>query len=266
MATDTQTEPAVDARGLGRTYGSGEVAVHALHDADLTIDRGSFVVFLGPSGSGKTTLLNMVGGIERPTDGSLSVAGDELTAMNAAQLTRFRRTGVGFVFQFYNLVPTLTALENVQLVAELATGGDGHDKHGSVPAQETAAPTDGRKASAEDLSRAALEDVGLGDRLSNFPSALSGGQQQRVAIARAVVKRPPLLLADEPTGALDLETGRQVLGQLHRTSRQYAITVMLVTHNSAIATMADRVVHLRSGAIVGDDRNATPTPPDEVTW
>ena len=227
---------------VSKRYGEGEVAVHALRDVSLAIEAGSFVVLLGPSGSGKTTLLNLVGGIEVATSGRLWVAGSELSGSRPEDLTEYRRTTVGFVFQFFNLVPSLSARENVQLVAELETGGD-----------------------AEARSDHALSAVGLADRASHFPGALSGGQQQRVAIARAVVKDPRLLLCDEPTGSLDLDTGRQVLVQLRRHTNG-GRTVLLVTHNAAIARIADRVIHLGSGQVVGDERVAAPLPPGQVVW
>lgn len=234
-------EPLIRLEHVTKRYGSGEVAVEALKDVNLSIGRGELVVVLGPSGSGKTTLLNVIGGIEPASSGTLSVDGRELGGLSEAELSTYRRTTVGFVFQFFNLVPTLTALENVQLVAELA--GD----------------------AAEQRSQAALDDVGLGDRSDHFPSGLSGGQQQRVAVARAVVKQPPLLLADEPTGSLDLEMGRQVLGLLRQVTAG-GRTVLVVTHNGAIASMADRVVRMGSGRLVGDERNPTPVPAGEVRW
>jgi putative ABC transport system ATP-binding protein len=227
--------------GVSKLYGRGEVAVHALKDVNLSIQHGQLVVFLGPSGSGKTTLLNIVGGIDIATDGRVTVDGEQITALNAGQLTDYRRRKVGFVFQFYNLVPTLTALENVELVAEL-TGARGVD------------------------ARELLAAVGLSDRVDHFPSAMSGGEQQRVAIARAIAKHPSLLLCDEPTGSLDLVTGRRVLSVLRDLQQRMGITVLIVTHNSTIAGMADRVVHLRSGEIVDDRRNEHPIPPEELEW
>jgi putative ABC transport system ATP-binding protein len=224
-----------------KVYGTGEVAVHALRGVSLEVPAGEFVVVLGPSGSGKTTLLNLVGGIEPATSGRIEVAGRELTSLDDAALTDYRRQTLGFVFQFFNLIPTLTAIENVALVAELVAAGP-------------------------DAPQRALEAVGLGERGDHFPSQLSGGEQQRVAIARALVKEPALILADEPTGSLDLETGRQVLAVLHRLSRSDHKTVLLVTHNSAIGTMADRVVRVRSGEIVEDRRQSSPVAPEAVTW
>ncbi len=229
---------------LAKTYGAGAIAVHALRDISLSLGRGEFVVMLGPSGSGKTTLLNIVGGIESPTSGRVVAGGVEVTGLDQEARTAYRREHVGFVFQFFNLVPTLTALENVQLIAEL------------------------RPADEPSLARArrALESVGLGDQVDRFPGQLSGGQQQRVAIARALVNAPSILLCDEPTGSLDLETGRSVLALLQRASREQGHTVLLVTHNSAIADMADRVLRMRSGAITADERVAQPVAAERVAW
>ncbi len=239
--TASPATPLIDLEHVSKRYGSGDVAVDALKDVSLTIARGELVVVLGPSGSGKTTLLNVIGGIEPITSGRLSVDGKDLVGLSSDDLTAYRRETVGFVFQFFNLVPTLTALENVQLIAEL--------EHGDAASR----------------SQQALAAVDLGERMDHFPGALSGGQQQRVAIARAVVKEPPLLLADEPTGSLDLSMGRQVLALL-RAAVDRGRTVLLVTHNGAIASMADRVVHVGSGELVGDEHNATPLPAAEVEW
>ncbi len=233
--------PLVRLDGVTKSYGSGEIEVDALRGIELSVPRGQFVVVLGPSGSGKTTLMNLIGGIEPPTAGSVVVAGHDLTAADDTALTEYRRAQLGFVFQFFNLIPTLTALENVALVAELV-------------------------GAPEEQARAALDAVGLGERADHFPSALSGGEQQRVAIARALVKDPPLLLADEPTGSLDLDTGRQVLAALHRACRDGGRTVLLVTHNSAIAAMADRVLRLGSGRLVRDDLVTDPVPAEAVRW
>ncbi|HSN12922.1 MAG TPA: ABC transporter ATP-binding protein [Propionibacteriaceae bacterium] len=235
-------EPIVRLAHVDKTYGAGETAVRALRDVDLEIWPGEFVVLLGPSGSGKTTLLNVIGGIEPASDGEVLIGGRHLGGLSRARLTDFRRDLVGFVFQFFNLVPTLTALENVELIAEL-TGPD-----------------------ADRRSRAALAHVGLSEVADRFPAQLSGGQQQRVAIARAVVKEPPLLLCDEPTGSLDLATGRTVLGVLRNLAREGHHTVLLVTHNSAIARMADRVVRLHSGSIAGDERSAAPVEAEDLEW
>ena len=226
---------------VSKTYRRGPSEVHALRDVSMRIDPGEFVVLLGPSGSGKTTLLNVLGTIEPPSAGTVTVSGIDVSDLRGADLTDYRRDQVGFVFQFFNLVPTLTASENVEVIAELV-GAD---------AQRRAA--------------AALEGVGLGDRLDHFPAQLSGGEQQRVAVARALVKGVPVLLTDEPTGSLDLDSGKQVLGLLRRAADD-GHTVVLVTHNSAIAQIADRVVELGDGQVRTDHRVAAPTPVEEVSW
>jgi putative ABC transport system ATP-binding protein len=242
MTTTAQTRTTLIALdGIGKRYGSGAAAVDALRDIDLEIARGELVVLLGPSGSGKTTLLNVIGGIEPPTSGHVTVAGVDLTNLDDDARTAYRRDDVGFVFQFFNLIPSLTAEENVRLVVELTD----HD-----PAAATAA----------------LAAVGMEGREHHFPAQLSGGEQQRVAIARAIAGGPQLLLCDEPTGSLDLDTGRQVLEVLQRRNREEATTTLIVTHNSAIAELADRVVRLRSGRIVDDRRNVEPTAATEVVW
>ncbi len=233
---------AVSMEGVWKTYGEGATAVHALKEVDLEVPEGEFTVILGPSGSGKTTLLNLIGSIDQPTSGSVIVEGADLGELDHDARTRFRRRSVGFIFQFFNLIPTLTAQENVELVAEL-TGKDGAER-----------------------ARDVLAQVGLGDRLDHFPSQLSGGEQQRVAIARALAKKPPMLLCDEPTGELDFETGRLILGLLRRLNREAGQTVLLVTHNAAIGEIADRVLRLRSGEIVDDRANSAPVPAEEVTW
>jgi putative ABC transport system ATP-binding protein len=228
----------IELQGVRKTYGEGPAAVHALREFDLTIPGGQLAVILGPSGSGKTTLLNLVGALDRPTAGSIRVDGIDLGSLDEAGRIDFRRARVGFVFQFFNLIPTLTARENVELVAELV----------------------GTEA------RPALEQVGLADRLDHFPAQLSGGEQQRVAIARALAKRPPILLCDEPTGELDFETGRLILALLRRLNRENGQTVLLVTHNAAIGNMADRVIRLRSGAVADDRRVSEPVAAEELTW
>ncbi len=232
--------PLICLRDAGKTYGSGEVAVRAVRGVDLEVPARQFVVLLGPSGSGKTTLLNLIGGLEAPSGGEISVAGQDVTSLDEEGRTRFRRETVGFIFQFFNLIPTLTALENVELVAELQ--GAGQD------------------------AEALLEHVGLAERSDRFPAQLSGGEQQRVAVARALAGRPRLLLGDEPTGALDLDTGRTVLSVLRRVARELEQTVVLVTHNAVIAQMADRVLRMRDGAIVGDEINERPVDPAELRW
>ena len=228
------------ARGLAKLYRMGEVEVHALREVDLDLCRGELVVVLGPSGSGKSTLLNILGGLDIPTAGTVHFFEHDLTVAGERELTRFRREHIGFVFQFYNLIPSLTARENVTLVTEIASR-----------------PMDPAEA---------LGLVGLGDRLDHFPAQLSGGEQQRVAIARAVAKRPDALLCDEPTGALDFETGKLVLDVLDRVNREVGTTIAVITHNASIAAMADRVIRLRSGRIVEIRRNARRARPEEVAW
>jgi len=228
------------ARDLSKTYVMGEVEVHALRDVNLDIYEGEFVVLLGPSGSGKSTLLNILGGLDAPTGGQARWRDHDLVGADDAELTRYRREHVGFVFQFYNLIPSLTVLENVALVNEIA------DK-----------PLDPREA---------LALVGLDKRLDHFPSQLSGGEQQRVAVARAIVKSPDVLLCDEPTGALDYETGKVVLAAIARVNEQLGTTTIIITHNAAIAGMADRVLSLGGGRIVGEQRNARRLTPEEVRW
>jgi len=224
------TEAVFEARGLTKVYRMGEVEVHALRSVDLDLYRGEFVVILGPSGSGKSTLLNILGGLDAPTSGAVRFLDHELTGAGDRELTRYRREHVGFVFQFYNLIPSLTARENVALVTEIA-------ERPMDPAE-------------------ALGLVGLSERLDHFPAQLSGGEQQRVAIARAVAKRPDALLCDEPTGALDYETGKLVLDVLERVNEELGTTTAVITHNAAIAAMADRVIRLRSGQISEIRRNA----------
>ncbi len=234
--------PALRLEAVSRTYGSGPTAVDALKDVNLEVWPGEFVVILGPSGSGKTTLLNLVGGIEAPTCGRILVSGNDIAALSTRKRAAYRRDQVGFVFQFFNLVATLTARENVEIIAELAGEDCAH------------------------RSRGALVKVDLTDLADRFPGQMSGGQQQRVAIARAVVKDPPLLLCDEPTGSLDLTTGRQVLTMLRELAREGRHTVLLVTHNSAIAKIADRVVWLRSGRVARQERVAAPVPAQDLDW
>ncbi|HSK48570.1 MAG TPA: ABC transporter ATP-binding protein [Coriobacteriia bacterium] len=233
---------AVRAQGLSKQYGSGSTLVTALTDATFEILQGEFVVLLGPSGSGKTTLLNLVGALESPTAGEVEVFGTPLAQMGEDERTRYRLNTVGFIFQFFNLVPTLTAAENVALLAEL-TGPD----------------TDRR-------TQHVLEQVGLGDRGDHFPSQMSGGEQQRISIARGLVKGSPLLLCDEPTGALDIETGVRVLSALDDAVRSDGRTVVVVTHNAVIARMADRVIRLRDGKIISAETNETRIAPEELNW
>ncbi len=231
---------AIRASALVKTYRMGEVEVRALRGVDFELREGEMVVLLGPSGSGKSTLLNILGGLDRPTSGMLAYGGQDLSHPSEEELTLYRRLHVGFVFQFYNLIPSLTANENVALVADLVASA-------MSPAE-------------------ALSLVGLSPRADHYPSQMSGGEQQRVAIARAIVKRPEVLLCDEPTGALDAATGRLVLEVLDRVNRELATSVALVTHNAPIAEMADRVVTLADGAIASDRTNARRQAPSEVTW
>jgi putative ABC transport system ATP-binding protein len=235
-------EPAVKATNLTKTYGEGDTEIHALKDVSFEIPRGDFVVLQGASGSGKTTLLNQIGALEPPTTGDVESNGFNLTGLDDDGRTEYRLKSVGFVFQFYNLVPSLTAYENVALIAEL-TGDD-----------------------VERRTKEVLESVGLGDRMSHFPGQMSGGEQQRVSIARGLVKNPPLMLCDEPTGALDTETGIQVLSLLRKITDQGDRTIVIVTHNTEISRIANRVIDLRDGAIVGTRLNDDPTSPEDVAW
>jgi putative ABC transport system ATP-binding protein len=232
--------PVFSARALTKTYRMGESEVHALRGVDLEIRAGEFIVLLGPSGSGKSTLLNILGGLDTPTSGVVQFLDHDLTRADEAALTRFRREHVGFVFQFYNLIPSLTARENVALVTDIA--------------ENPMRPEE------------ALGLVGLGERLDHFPSQLSGGEQQRVAIARAVAKRPQVLLCDEPTGALDYETGKLVLEVIVKVNVELGTTAMVITHNAAIAAIADRVLRLGNGKIVGEERPARKLTPAEISW
>jgi putative ABC transport system ATP-binding protein len=228
------------ARQVGKVYRTGEVEVVALRDVSLEIRRGEFIVLLGASGSGKSTLLNILGGLDVPTSGEVRFGDHLLTAANEAELTRYRREHVGFVFQFYNLIPSLTVRENVQLVTDIAPQ--------AMPVDE------------------ALDLVGLTPRRDHFPAQLSGGEQQRVAIARAIVKRPEVLLCDEPTGALDYATGKLVLEVIARINRDLGTTAVVITHNAAIAGMADRVLALGDGRLVRAERNARKLSPSELSW
>jgi putative ABC transport system ATP-binding protein len=232
--------PVFSLRSVSKTYGTGEVSVRALDGVNLDLYEGEFVVLLGASGGGKSTLLNILGGLDTASAGSVRWYGREMSGADEAELTRFRRRHIGFVFQFYNLVPSLTALENVELVTEISDD--------PMPAAE------------------ALELVGLGERLHHFPAQLSGGEQQRVAVARAVAKRPAVLLCDEPTGALDVHTGQMVLDVLDRINRELGTTTVVITHNAAIAGMAHRVVSISSGRITRVEANARRLRPEEVLW
>ena len=239
-AATRQGEAVFRARGLTKTYRMGEVDILALRSVDLDLYGGEFVVILGPSGSGKSTLLNILGGLDVPTSGSVQFFDHDLTAADDRELTRFRREHVGFVFQFFNLIPSLTALENVVLVTDVSAR--------PLPAEES------------------LRMVGLGDRLDHFPAQLSGGEQQRVAIARAIAKRPDVLLCDEPTGSLDFQTGKLVLAVLARVNRELHTTTAIITHNASIAGMADRVIRMVSGQIVSVVPNANKLSPEELQW
>lgn len=225
---------------VSKIYQMGEVEVHALRDVDLEIYRGELLVILGPSGGGKSTLLNILGGLDVPTSGTVTYLDHDLSFDDDTALTEFRREHVGFVFQFYNLIPSLTAYENVELVTDIS--------------QDPMKPDE------------ALSLVGLDERINHFPSQLSGGEQQRVAIARAVAKQPEVLLCDEPTGALDFKTGKLVLEVIKKVNEQLGTTTAIITHNAAIGKMADRVIHLRSGQIVEEIRNAEKADPGDLIW
>lgn len=240
VLADSNAEPVFVAEGITKVYQMGEVQVHALRGVDLQLYRGEFVVLLGPSGSGKSTLLNILGGLDVPTAGTVHYMDHDLTDAGERALTEYRRHHVGFIFQFYNLIPSLTARENVALVTEIALN--------PMKPEE------------------ALALVDLADRMDHFPSQLSGGQQQRVAVARAVAKRPDVLLCDEPTGALDITTGIKVLEALARVNTELGTTTAVITHNAAIAAMADRVIHIADGRIAKIDVNRTKKQPSELEW
>ncbi len=223
-----------------KAYGNGEASIRALDDASFSVEKGELAVILGSSGAGKTTALNILGGMDVPTSGQILVDGKDITKYNKKQLIGYRRTDIGFVFQFYNLVPNLTALENVELAAQVCKD--------SLNAAEM------------------LDKVGLADRKDNFPAQLSGGEQQRVSIARAIAKNPKILLCDEPTGALDYNTGKQILQLLQDTCRKDKITVLIITHNSALAPMADRLIRFKSGKVTEMKLNERPTPIAEIEW
>ncbi len=227
-------------KNLSKNYQMGEITVKALEDVSFEVESGEFIVILGPSGSGKSTLLNIVGGMDNPSDGEVYFNNELVTEMKDRDLTYYRRNKIGFVFQFYNLMATLTARENVELAAELC---------------ENAADID-----------EVMESVGLGDRTDHFPSQMSGGEQQRVAIARAVAKSPQILLCDEPTGALDFETGIQILKVLKDVNERFGNTVMVITHNASIADMADKVIKMRSGKITDIIINEAPVSPERIEW
>lgn len=223
-----------------KTYKVGDVEINASNGVDFEVNKGEFVVIVGPSGAGKTTILNLLGGMDKATSGQIMVDGQDVAKYNEKQLTQYRRDDIGFVFQFYNLVQNLTALENVELATQISKN-----------------PLDVRMV---------LNRVGLEERLDNFPAQLSGGEQQRVAIARAIAKNPKLLLCDEPTGALDYQTGKAILGLLREMCDNYSMTVIVITHNSALAPMADRIIHLKNGQVASMNLNENPKSIAEIEW
>ena len=223
-----------------KTYRMGEVEIHALQDATFSVDQGELCVIVGPSGAGKTTLLNILGGMDTLTSGKITLGQEDISSYTPRQLTSYRRHDIGFVFQFYNLVPNLTALENVELAAQICKD-----------------PMDAAEV---------LQSVGLANRMSNFPAQLSGGEQQRVAIARALAKNPKLLLCDEPTGALDYNTGKAILKLLQDMSRQKGMTVIIITHNGALTAMADRVIRVKNGTVISEQLNPHPLPVEDIEW
>ena len=233
-------EEFVKLKDITKVYHMGEVEIRAADNINFSIKKGEFVVIVGPSGAGKTTVLNILGGMDTATGGTLTVDGKDITEYDSRQLTGYRRDDIGFVFQFYNLIPNLTALENVELALLICKD-----------------PLDAKKV---------LEDVGLGDRLDNFPAQLSGGEQQRVSIARALAKNPKLLLCDEPTGALDYNTGKAILKLLQNMCRERGMTVIVITHNQALAPMADRLIHIKNGQVSHMETNENPMSIDEIEW
>ncbi len=225
---------------LTKIYQMGEVSIHAADGISFSVRKGEFVVVVGPSGAGKTTVLNILGGMDSPTDGEIIVDGKKISSLKGKDLVRYRREDIGFVFQFYNLMQNLTALENVELALQISK----------------------KPFSAREV----LEDVGLGPRANNFPAQLSGGEQQRVAIARALAKNPKLLLCDEPTGALDYVTGKAILKLLQDTCRQKGMTVIIITHNTALTPMADHVIHIRNGKVSKSEQNESPVSVEDIEW
>lgn len=238
--TKKHTEDFVKLEQVTKVYKMGEVEIRAVDGIDFSIAKGEFVVIVGPSGAGKTTVLNILGGMDTATSGSVLVDKNDIAKYSPKKLIGYRRDDIGFVFQFYNLIPNITALENVELALQICKN-----------------PLD---------AKTVLEDVGLGERLNNFPAQLSGGEQQRVSIARALAKNPKLLLCDEPTGALDYNTGKAILKLLQDTCRKKGMTVIVITHNSAIAPMADRVIHIKNGKVSGMEMNEHPVPVETIEW
>lgn len=230
----------IEFQNITKEYNTGGNAIFALKDASFSVEKGELAIILGASGAGKTTALNILGGMDTATSGHVMVDGSDITTYGKKQLTQYRRTDIGFVFQFYNLVPNLTALENVELASQICND--------SLSAEQT------------------LVKVGLEQRIKNFPAQLSGGEQQRVSIARALAKNPKLLLCDEPTGALDYNTGKQILQLLQDTCRREKITVLIITHNSALAPMADRLIQFKNGTVISETSNPTPVPIAEIEW
>ena len=230
----------VELKSVRKTYHMGEITIHAVDGIDFTIEKGEFVVIVGPSGAGKTTVLNILGGMDTATSGEVWVDGTNVAAYRGRKLTAYRRNDIGFVFQFYNLLQNLTALENVELALQICKN-----------------PLDAEQV---------LQDVGLGERLGNFPAQLSGGEQQRVSIARALAKNPKLLLCDEPTGALDYQTGKAILKLLQDTCRERKMTVIVITHNLALAPMADRVIQIKNGRTAKITMNEKPVPIEQIEW
>lgn len=230
----------IEFQNITKEYNTGGNAIFALKDASFSVEKGELAIILGASGAGKTTALNILGGMDTATSGHVMIDGSDITTYGKKQLTQYRRTDIGFVFQFYNLVPNLTALENVELASQICND--------SLNAEQT------------------LAKVGLEQRIKNFPAQLSGGEQQRVSIARALAKNPKLLLCDEPTGALDYNTGKQILQLLQDTCRREKITVLIITHNSALAPMADRLIQFKNGTVISETSNPTPVPIAEIEW